>query len=307
MASNLSRKIITFEAFKEELDNGVKANMKTVEEHLSAEDAPMAFDRDGLIRYIKQRMPQDEYPVQPKPVNIPAGLGPYFYKLPRELRDQIFSYLLVSGHPNFMRCSKAMEQEGETWVAKEGIYRINLRLFCSINCQRPSWKIAATIQNIDIKIDACMLPIARNAYPNRYSGLKILDLLTDPTHHRKTCNVSIEWYGARDGCMYIVEVGHEVIDRLQRLRGFEKVVLRVWDRWTDSPSILIPSVDRLRAPVPGMVIDTYWSFGHMQDRLAPYLGKADMTSDKEGWGMVFYPRKAQEGAAQVGSSGSLKG
>ena len=80
---------MTFDISKEELKVAVTTLIKMPEEQLNARDAPTAFNRDNLIQQIKQPMPQDEYVVQPKPVNIPAGLGPYFYKLPRELRDQI--------------------------------------------------------------------------------------------------------------------------------------------------------------------------------------------------------------------------
>ena len=79
--------------FEEELEFADTTLIKMPEEQLNARDAPTAFNRDDLIQQIKQRMPQDEYVVQPKPVNMPVGFGPYIYKLPRELRDQmIFSF-----------------------------------------------------------------------------------------------------------------------------------------------------------------------------------------------------------------------
>ena len=74
---------------------------------------PEAFkDQDNLNPHINKQF------VQSKPVNVSAKLGPYFYKLPRELRDQIFSYLLVSGYLSLMRTSRAMEQEGKHGLLK---------------------------------------------------------------------------------------------------------------------------------------------------------------------------------------------
>lgn len=294
MASNPSQKIITLEAFKGELEATVTTLTKMAEEQLKARDAPITFNRDSLIRYIKWRMPHDEYIIHPKPIDIPAGLGPYLYKLPRELRDQIFSHLLASGHPNFMRTSKLMEQQGRAWVAKEGICRINLGYCNGINCQKPSQQIAATIQNVNIRINNS--DIATSSL-DEYPELSLLDIFAGPTPHRKTCNVSFDFYENR-----YFTVGHVVLSRLQHLRGFEKVVLRIWMNWTGGITIENPSENFL-AKIPFKVNLRYRAFERARIFLEPHLGQADLRSDKDGWYMVFYPRRAQE-KPRCGSGGN---
>lgn len=279
-----SEKTMTSEAFKEEL-----------------EDAPTTFDRDSLIQLIKQRVPQDEYLAQPKSVDIPAGLGPYFYKLPRELRDQIFAHLLASGYLDFMRTSRAMKQEGETRIAKEGVYRMNSGFDNGIHCQKPSQEVVATIQNVHIRI----------AYSTRGSDpddstelLEFLDLFAGPAPHRQTCNVSFESHGKK----YFV-VGYELLSRLQRLRGFEKVVLRTSVKWPGSISMLAVWPDRrddLFNKDLLKVWRSHFEFQAVRTCLVPHLGETEITSVKDDSIMVFYPRKVQQLVPVVGSAGNSR-
>lgn len=271
--------IIAFEAFKKELEVAVRNTTKMAKEELRARAAPTAFKGDNLIQSIKQHMPRDEYIVPPKPVDLPAGLG-YLHKLPRELRDQIFSYLLTSGHPNFMRTSKVMRQEGKTWIAKEGIYRMNLGFCNGFNCRSPSRKILDTIQNVNIRINNY---IVRSSTLVEYPELQLLDVLGRSALRRKTCSISFEFYGSP-----YAHFGHEVLSRLQRLRGFDKIVLRVWMNWTGGAAITNP-LDYFHLEPP--IRFRYRVFEMAREYLEPRLGKADPRSDKDGWIMVFYPRR----------------
>lgn len=282
MASTPSQKIISFEAFKGEAKAAVESLIKMAEAQLNARDAPMALRRDSLIEIIKHWMPQDEYIVEPKP-----RLGPYFHKLPRELREQIFSYLLISGDLRFMRTSRSMQQEGKSRLATEGIYRINLGFFFQVNCQKPSRQIAVTIQNVNIRLNSCFSP---RSTLDRYPEIRLLDVVAGPPPYRKTCNISFEFYESGN-----VMVGHEVLSRLQRLRGFEKVVLRI-RRNATGDAITNPFENfHVRLPLRA----TYKGFDMAREFLEPHLGEADLGSDKDGWNMVFYPRKTQERVAGV--------
>ncbi|KAL9071184.1 MAG: hypothetical protein Q9161_004361 [Pseudevernia consocians] len=287
-----SQKTMTFEAFKEELEDTVTTLIKMTEEQLNATDAPTTFNRNSLIRLIKQRMPQDVYIVQPKSINIPAGLGPYLYKLPRELRDQIFSHLLASGYPDFMRTSRAMKQEGKSRIFKEGVYRMNIGFDNGINCQKPSQEIMATIQNVDIRIDNS----TPDSNPDDHTELEFLDLFAGPAPHRKTCHVSFAFHGKG----HVVVVGNELLNRLGRLRGFEKVVLRTWVKWTGGATILALCNNGRDHPFEVRV--RYCGFKTAWAHLVPHLGETEMISDKDGWIMVFYPRKVQQLVPIVGSA-----
>lgn len=246
------------------------------EERPNAGDATVALNQDSLNQQINEQIRCDKHIVQSKPVNVSAGFGPYFYKLPRELRDEIFSDLLVSGHPNFMCTSRAMEQEGKSMIAKKGIFRINVgsRMTNYSNNHSPSQEIVYKIQNVNISIKSHYLPESDQA---ESTELQLLDLFADPAPHRKTCNVFIELYAVG----YIV-VRYMVLRRLQRLRGFEELILRTRIMWTgclDNPHAL-----------------KSWNSSIEQTGkcLEDYLGKPDLTSDKYGWCMVFHPRKAVE-------------
>lgn len=234
-------------------------------------------DQDNLNQNIKKQI------VQSKPVNVCAGLGPYFYKLPRELRDQIFSYLLVSGYPGLMRTSRAMEQEGKTWIAKTGIFRVNVGSCNGIN-YNPSPETVDRIQNVNIAIKNTITPYSSL---DQHPELKILDLFAGSTPHRKTCNVSIEFYATGPTL-----VSDKVLVRLQCLTGFEKVILRIGIKWTSVTNLIKPSDSCLDT---SHELKSWYSDFEMTGKcLQQYLGKTGIKSDKDGWCMVFYPRKAAE-------------
>lgn len=268
MASNPSQKIITFEALKKDLEIAVKTAFEEVEEHLNARDAPLTFTQDSLYQRIRQHMRYDEYIVQLKSVNILAGLGPYFYNLPRELRNEIFIDLLTSGHPNFMRTSRAIEQEGKAWISKAGIYRINVGFSDRTNCQKPNQNTVDRIQNVNLKIQHPLCPV----------DAQILDFVIGPSPHHKTCNVFFER-----------AISYFAIGRLQRFTWFEKVALRVSTGFRSS--YIDPDVRT-------------WALGRMRGLLEPILGKADVAEDETSCSMVFYPRKAEEATPVFSIDGS---
>ena len=166
---------------------------------------------------------------QTQHVISPAGLGPYLYKLPRELRDQIFTQLLASRYPTFMRTSRAMKKEGETWIARESICRMNLGCLYGINCHGPSQEVLDTIQSVNIRIKGAQyLTTSTDA---EHPELQVLDDLAGSAFLHKTCNISLE---LDEPLLYL---GNVILNRLERLDGFEKVVLRVWTKWTGEPEI----------------------------------------------------------------------
>ena len=228
-------------------------------------------DQDNFNQYINEQVRYDNHIVQSKPVDISAGLGPYFYKLSLELRDQIFCHLLVSGYNNFMRTSRAMEQEGKTWIAKKGIYRMNIGYSSGMN-YNPSQEIVDRIQNVNIAIKNTILPYS---YLDQHPNLKILDLFAGSAPHRKTCNVSIEFYVTGP-----TVISHKVLIRLQCLTGFEEVVWRIGIKWTRGTNLIKPS-DRsfdISQALKGWYLDLEQTGLYLQR----YLGKTDLRSDMDG-------------------------
>ena len=199
-----------FDAFEEEPKLTVNSSTKKTEERRVESDASIAFDPE----YIKQARPQDKSVEQRPHADISALSGPYFYKLPRELRDPVFSQLLASGNPAFMRTSSASEWEGKILIAKHGVCRLNLGHKNRTNCQPPSQEILAGIQNLDIRVNHT---ISHTSTVKDYPEIKLLDLFAGQTPHRKTCMVSVD--DRSDGCQMMPCV---VFRYLEALRGVRK-------------------------------------------------------------------------------------
>ena len=239
----------------------------------------MASRRECLIQIHNKEMPQ-EHIAQTQEVISPAGLGPYLSKLPLELRDQIFIQLLASGYPTFMRTSRAMKKEGEMWITKEGIYRMNLGSFYGLNCHRPSLDVLNKIQNVSIRI------IGPQYWTNttivEHPELRALDDLSFSASLRKTCNISLEFDEP------LVRLGSMILSRLTRLDGFEKVVLRVW-------------LKRIGKAQIDHCLGRHEDFEALGDRLKPWLGDPNSTLDEAGWIMVFYPHNTRRTAGSGGN------
>lgn len=273
----------------------VKMITKIVEEKLDASDNPMIFNSDDLSQYIKQRLPQNEFTVRPTQSKIPAGFGPYFYKLPRELRDQIFSHLLVFDYLSLMCTSRAMKQEGTPWIVEEGIYRINVGFRKKTNCPKPSQEMLATIQNVDIRISHTIRPTSTL---QEFPELQFLNLFAGSAPHRRMCTVFFE----PDAIGYAT-IGHKILLRLGRFKGFEKVRLLIGMTSADSYKVADRSDDWLDSTVQAQ----YWGLDWARECLEPSLGKADLRSDEDSWIMTFYPCKSQEVASIMGGDHNLKG
>ena len=219
MASVPSQFITTFNDFKRELEVAFKSITDGVNEQLNASDAPLTLHPDSLVQFIKQYMPPDKFVVQ-RMQNPSDGLGPYFDKLPRELRDQIFSDLIASGHPAFMRTSNIMEQEGKALITKEGIYRLNFGFAEKGNCPIPNPEVLATIQKVEFHIRHS---VNRNLFVWQYLKFrKGLGLIEGLSPQRKTCNV---FYDLHQGCTDSVRTVFRHLDWLEGVAGVEKVIL----------------------------------------------------------------------------------
>ena len=106
MKLDQSRKHMSIQAFKEALKLMVANVMSMFAKAKEATGASMSLFRKSLMRYIGSPLPREDLHVIDVPIiSFASGLGPYLGKLPRELRDQIFSNIIASGHPQFMGVS----------------------------------------------------------------------------------------------------------------------------------------------------------------------------------------------------------
>ena len=151
----------------------------------------------------------------------------------------------------------------------------------------PSPETVDRIQNVNIAIKNTITP---HSSLDQHPELKILDLFVGSAPHRKTCNVSIEFYATGPTL-----VSHKVLILLQRLTGFEEVILRIWIKWTSVTNLIEPSDSCL--DTSHELKSWYSDFEMTGNRLQHHLGKTDIRSDKDGWCMVFNPCKEVERGA----------
>lgn len=287
MAAKSMQEIVTVEAFEEKVKNAVTSLTRAAEEKRNAENAFVAFNQEHFNPHFNPHISRNKHIMQGKPVDISAGLGPYFCKLPRELRDQIFSHLLVSGFPNFMRISRVMEQEGKSMIWKKGTFRRNVGSRNGIYYS-PSPETMNKIQNINIAIkNIASKTTILHSYLSQHPELAILDHFAGSAPHRKMCNISIETYAGGPTLF-----NYQLLTRLQRLTGFEEVVLRIGIKWTEGANLIKPSDSCFDT---SHELNSWYSDLELAGPYLQYhLGKTDLRSDTDGWSMVFNPRKAVE-------------
>ena len=136
MKSNNSPKIMTVNSFREELNHMTASLIATIEEHHKMDPTGVVINHITLLRHVEQQVIPNGYLVEPNPINVAAGLGPMFRKLPREIRDMIFGEMLALGQPQFLRASRIMHQEGASRISKHSIYRVNIGFGSKANCAK---------------------------------------------------------------------------------------------------------------------------------------------------------------------------
>ena len=106
---------------------------------------------------------QSSKPTHPSIMDIEKVKGPIslLYALPTELRFMILGDCIASGHPEFMRASRALERDGQAVICKEGVYRMRFGARIDDKGQRPSQEVANAIQNLEITIDLMKIDWAK--------------------------------------------------------------------------------------------------------------------------------------------------
>ena len=238
--------------------------------------------------------------VAPMSVDMQRGLGPVLSQLPGELRNHIYSYLLSTGHPQFLRASKALYLEGSALMAKDGIYRMSFGMLPEkINYLLPSQRIVDTIHNLDIRVNLSYYGWGSWA-PERCEDLWLLRVFGEPGYTRGRCSVTIEVYPST--AEYLLA---RFCMALRLLSDFETVVVRAEIGWleknspgTAPPQSLMDEANyawferRETDPVPWSVFKFQYLYDHIH--LTLDLGKPRLEQDESGLWLVFHPRKALE-------------
>lgn len=239
----------------------------------------------GILTMVD--LEQASNPTHQSIMDIEKVKGPIalLYALPTELRFMILGDCIASGHPEFMRASRALQKDGQAIICKEGVYRMRFGAGIDDKGQRPSQEVANAIQNIEITIDLMKIDWTKiildlaNATPANpvlgrsltFAGSQIL---------RGHCEVVVQIKCALD-----VELTCEVMGHLSLFERFKEMSLRM---------------ERHRTEGLGLPLCTCTPKGEetaveeMMVYLASRLGKAKLVKVENGWRMTFYPRKHAE-------------
>lgn len=294
MGSDQSGKPVSLQSFRGDLQLMVTSVMNMVTKQQRETGVAVSLDRKNLLGCIESSIPQRHgYVVEVPRVDYAQGLGPFFSRLPRELRDQIFSELLISGSPHFLALSRAVNIEGTALIYKKGVYRANFeadprnRVFVTLTgkCTTLSPEAVENIQNMSIRVNTRKIPQFAEA-DLFYRVVEHLKIFAPSPFTRKACSVSVELYPFLDPTTLL-----NMMFSLQELGRFATVLLRF-----DIDSTPFPGFqDRLMDCVPEKVARFRAdAFKMAQTSLLEYLGPWEMGSDRHGSLLTFHSLEREE-------------
>lgn len=283
MASYKSHPSFKIDELKEGLDHIVSTILDEVQHSIHETRLPVAIDAEWLASRIRANFP-NTYRVYSNDKNnaaeelaneaekISRSFGA-FGKLPREIRDIIFTPLIAAGDVAITRTSQALHYDTSSILLEQGICRMNFAFRPLTPTMNPSQPTADTIQNISIKVNT-------RCYPSLGSPAEvdILKKFAGSDIHRKSCRVVFENYWTSTPM-----VCYEVLNIVATFTGFTKVILK------------IVMEDGKPLPVGMMEYERDWTLGtksrgydKIYDMLQPTLGEAFRSWDDEDE-MVYYP------------------
>ena len=210
------------------------------------------------------------------------SLGPFFYKLPQELRLEIFGYCIALGHPQFMRASRILQNEGSVVIHRKGTYRLRLGQILDSNGQYPNQEVAKAIQHLEVSVD---VPPRTFYYP--LSSWDRLKPFEDPDTPRGKCRIVVQ----AEHIMDVIALA-EMFYFVSCLRGFEEMLIHVMI-FRDLPDDLFASL--IESPAEYRFLEL------VGESLSEQLGEGQVESKAYGFAWHFYPRKfAEEVASRAG-------
>ena len=196
------------------------------------------------------------------------GQGTLF-RLPRELRDEIYDYLLASGDLQILRTSRPLSQEALRSLYRKAVFKVHMNSTNSFRNVKPSKNVVDKIQNIKIQWDLSDFSSSHNAF-------EIIVLFHGYQVARGTCHVLLRFDAWRAALLRPAD-----IHALRILRVFRTVMLEV--KIKDSTSAISSDrLDKLRSR-------TLSVFRVLSDELRAALGSADQREDADARYLVFRP------------------
>ena len=270
-----------------------------VTDSIDSDGAPKISRPRLVVENMKLYTPREtQYVMESVSIDMRGGLGPLLLKLPGEVRNMIYSDLLASGHPQFLRSSKAMHSEGIGLMAEKGIYRVHFGFRNWKNLSLPNQHVVDTIRNLDV---CANLSGEETAPPTsgEFPDVWLLQAFGGPDVVRGQCNVLFEGHSSS-----ILICVTRTCRSLRLLSEFQKIIVRIkldWVSSTNGPRLVYSMLDAVwieeRNDVPAHWSDTKfrWIYDLIRRELERNLGKGHLGRDERGLRLVFYPRKALEG------------
>lgn len=277
---------MTVNNFREELNHVTAGVVATIEEYHKMDPGGVVIDRPTLLRHIDQQVTQNGYVVESNPINFVAGLGPLFCKTPREIRDMIFGKLLASGHPQFLRASMIMNQEGTSLISKHGVYRINIGFGSIANCPKITQQGADNVQNLHLRVHMMHYESFSLVF-GRYPEGDILKMFNNSNIARSSCSVCFEGRNSNNDLIAL-----DVISCLLSFKGFEEVSLSIDSAWFGG--ILCPDFWHARQ-MNEACKNRHVSLDTACRHLELELGTAYRVQKEECAQLVFHPRCSGQG------------
>lgn len=191
--------------------------------------------------------------------------GGTLFSLSRELRDEIYDYLLASGHLQILRTSRPLSQEALESLYRKAIFRLYVNSAHQSRNIWPSGNVAGQIQNIEVQWEMSDFNCSRNAH-------EVIDFCQNSQAARGTCHIILKFNTWRATLLNATD-----IFALRNLRVFQKVCFKS----------MMKDSTKLR----GRILKI---FKMLSNELGLALGPADNREDVDAQYLVFHPSSISE-------------
>ena len=243
MAPPTPRAVVPLDSFAQHLDKTFSAIVETVQGSLSATQHPVPVNADWLANQMRHVFTNNYLVVSNysstssleltnAEAKLVSGLG-ILIRLPREIRDIVFSIAIAGGNVAFTRASKILSLETSDLLIKDGVCRTYIgyegtgvaKQYPAFN---PIQNIADRVQNLHIHV------WVDGHFFGPKTKLKSLMRFAGSNVQRKHCRIDFVSRLYHSAPM----VSREVLKVVEHFTGFEEVVVELlhsYDpKWIDN-------------------------------------------------------------------------
>ena len=112
-------------ALKKELQATIDNVLNEIDFVRATTMGPVVLDRTWILNKCNHYLIKDQYIVESRAIEVARGLG-HLHKLPREVRDSVYTYAITNGTMALLCASKQTNKEDGALIFQHGIYRLAL-------------------------------------------------------------------------------------------------------------------------------------------------------------------------------------